>query len=148
MKIRPAKLKDLKEYLSILLEAFPKQKRKAHEILFKERVNKKEGIILEEKDEIIGFATFSNYISPPFKHSLYVEEFVIKKSFINKRYGSFLLKNLIQEAKRLKKKRIMLDTTNKRKNKAIKFYTKNSFKKVGKIKTTFGNKIFMEREIK
>lgn len=58
------------------------------------------------------------------------------------------MERLINEAKRLKIDRILLDTWNNKKNKAIAFYLRHGFKKVGEIKTKSGNEAFYELYVK
>jgi len=143
-KIRKASIKDIRNYLKYQLEAFPTENKKRHKKYFKQKIERNEIFILELGGKYIGHLTYSKYISPPFVNSLYAEELVIGKKYRNFGYGGLLLSRLIKEAKRLKIERVLLDTWNNKKNKAIRFYLKRGFKRVGEIKTKYGNESFYE----
>ena len=148
MKIRKGKKQDLKEYLKHQLEAFPTESRARHKKYFAQKIERDEILIAELDGNYIGHLTFSKSISPPFVNSLYVEEFVIVKGSRGKGYGEKILDRIVNETKRLRLERVMLDTWNNPKNKAIRFYRKYGFKKVGTIKTKYGNEMFLELVLK
>ncbi len=144
VKIRKGKTSDLRNYLKFQLEAFPTESKERHKRYFKQKIERNEIFVLELDGKYIGHLTYSKFISPPFVNSLYAEELVVGKEYRSCGYGTFLLDRLVKEAKRLKFERILLDTWNNKKNKSIKFYTKHGFKRVGQIKTKYGNEAFYE----
>jgi ribosomal protein S18 acetylase RimI-like enzyme len=144
VKIRKASLKDLRNYLKYQLEAFPTENRERHKKYFKQKIKRDEIFVLELNEKYLGHLTYSKFISPPFVNSLYAEELIIGKVHRNKGYGTLLLDKLVKEARKLKIERILLDTWNNNKNKAIKFYLRHGFKRVGEIKTRYGNEAFYE----
>jgi len=148
LKIRRGKKTDLKNYLKCQLEAFPMESRARHIKYFKQKVQKKEIFVMMLDERYIGHHTFSHFISPPFTNSLYPEELAVRKEFRNKGFGTRLLEALVKEAKRRKIDRIVLDTENNPKNKAIRFYKRHGFKKVGTLKTKYGNEAFYELYVK
>ncbi|MBW2996857.1 GNAT family N-acetyltransferase [Candidatus Woesearchaeota archaeon] len=148
MKIRKGKKQDFRDYLKHQLEAFPNERRERHKRYFAQKIER-DGIFIAELDgKYIGHLTFSQFISPPFVNSLYLEEFVIAKSSRGKGYGKKMLDRIITKAKQLRLERVILNTWNNPKNKAIRLYRKYGFKKVGTIKNKYGNNLFLELELK
>jgi ribosomal protein S18 acetylase RimI-like enzyme len=144
IKIRKGRKQDIKNYLRFQLEAFPTESRERHKKYFKQKIERNEIFVLELDSRYMGHLTYSKFISPPFTNSLYAEELVIGKSYRSRGYGTLMVEKLVNEAKKLKIDRILLDTWNNPKNKAIKFYLKHGFKKVGEIKTKYGSEAFYE----
>lgn len=144
VKIRKGKKNDIGNYLKLQLASFPEEDKERHKKYFKQKIERKEILILESNNQYIGHLTYSKFISPPFTNSLFIEEFAIHKEFRNKGYGTMLLSRLVEEAGKLGFNRILLDTWNSPKNEAIAFYRKHGFKEVGKIKTKTCDELFFE----
>ncbi len=132
MRIRLGKQTDKKEYLKTQKEAFPSTNCKRESKFFDEKIKKKEIFVLEEKGEYAGHIGFGKQLfNPPFAGSVFIEEFAVKQKFRGKGVGTALMAKLAQFCKSKKIPAIHLGTGDMKHNKAIKFYEKQGFKKVG-----------------
>lgn len=148
LNIRRGVIKDLKNYLKYQLETFPLENLERHKKYFKQKIERNEIFVLELDGKYIGHLTYSKFISPPFVNSVYAEELVVGKLFRNKGYGTLLLNRLVKEVKLLKFERVMLDSWNNKRNKAINFYLRYGFKRIGEIKTKHCDEAFYELKVK
>ncbi len=132
MKIRPAKKSDINAFVKTQAEAFPhlnSQKQKRYFLL---KLKNKEIIVIEDKGNYVGHLCYKiNTLEPPFQNSLFLEELAVKKDLRSKGYGTKLMKYIVDFAKKKKIKIIYLGTGDYKKNKAIKYYERQGFKKVG-----------------
>ncbi len=113
------------------LETFPEEDRNRHKKYFDERVLNKEIFVLENSRKYIGHLTFRKSISPPFPNSIHIDEFAINPEYRGNNYGTEMINRVIKEARKFKFSKIFLETWNNPKNKALKFYDKFGFKKIG-----------------
>jgi ribosomal protein S18 acetylase RimI-like enzyme len=135
MKIRKATRKDKKQYMKTQKEAFPTIDSKRDSKFFDEKIKKKEIFILEVDKEYAGHICFGwHKYNPPFAGSIFIEEFAIKKKFRGRGLGIKLMEQIVKFCKKKKIAEIILGTGDFRGNKAIKFYEKQGFKKVGWLK--------------
>ena len=133
--IRIGKLNDKKEYLKLQKEAFPKIDSKRDSKFFEEKIKKKEIFVLEEKNEYAGHICFGKSLyNPPFAGSVFIEEFAVKRKFRGRGFGKKLIEKLVGFCKKNKILAIHLGTNDMKNNKAIKYYEKQGFKKVGWLK--------------
>ncbi len=132
MRIRFGKLVDKKEYLKLQKEAFPEVHTKWDSEFFVEKIKKKEIFVLEEKGVYAGHICFGKHLfNPPFAGSVFVEEFAVKQEFRGKGFGTALMEKLVNYCKQNKIAAIHLGTGDTKNNKAIPYYEKQGFKKVG-----------------
>jgi len=132
MEIRYGKSTDKKEYSITQKEAFPTINSKRDFKFFDEKIKKKEIFVLEEKREYIGHICFGKHIlNPPFAGSIFIEDLAIKQRFRGKGFGTALIEKLVEFCKTKKILTIHLGTGDMKNNKAIKYYEKQGFKKVG-----------------
>ena len=93
---------------------------------------KREIFVLEEKGEYVGHVCFGKHIlSPPFAGSIFIEEFAIRQKFRGKGFGAELMERLVKFCRSKKIPAIHLGTGDTKDNKAIKYYEKQGFRKVG-----------------
>jgi len=134
MKIRVGKRSDKSNYLKIQKEVFPKTDINREKKFFDLKLKNKEIFVLEERG-YVGHICFGSYpLSPPFGDSIFIEEFAIKKKFQGKGFGTLLIKELKRYCKKRRISYIYLGTNDKKNNKAIKFYKRLGFKRLGKLK--------------
>ena len=132
MRIRNGKPTDKKEYLKTQKEAFPTIDTKRDSKFFDEKVKEKEIFVLEEKGEYAGHICFGKHLlNPPFAGSIFIEELAIKQKFRRKGFGTTLMGKMVEFCKTKKIPAIHLGTGDMENNKAIKYYEKKGFKKVG-----------------
>lgn len=132
MKIRNGKPTDKKEYLKTQKKAFPTIDIKRDSKFFDEKIKNKEIFVLEEKGEYAGHICFGNHLlNPPFVGSIFIEELAVKQKFRGKGSGTALMEKLVEFCKSKKIPVIHLGTGDMENNKAIKYYEKQGFKKVG-----------------
>jgi ribosomal protein S18 acetylase RimI-like enzyme len=132
MRIRNGKPTDKKEYLKTQKEAFPTIDTKRDSKFFNEKIKKKEIFVLEEKGEYAGHICFGKHLlNPPFAGSIFIEELAVKQKFRGKGFGTALMEKLVEFCKSKKIPAIHLGTGDETGNKAIKYYEKQGFKKVG-----------------
>ncbi|MBU2615662.1 MAG: GNAT family N-acetyltransferase [Nanoarchaeota archaeon] len=134
MEIRLGQTKDKEEYLTTQKEAFPIMDPNRDAKFFDEKIKNKEIFILEESDEYLGHICFGKHIlNPPFAGSVFIEEFAVKEKFRSQGFGTALIKELVNFCKKNKISSIHLGT-GEEPNRAIKYYEKMGFKKVGWLK--------------
>lgn len=132
MKIRFGRLGDKNNYIDTQKKAFPSIDSKRDSKFFCEKIKRKEIFIMEYEKKYIGHVCFGKYIfNPPFPGSVFIEELAVRKKFRGKGYGTLLIERLVEFCKDKKISSIHLATEDKRGNKAIKYYEKLGFKKVG-----------------
>ncbi|MEJ2267724.1 MAG: GNAT family N-acetyltransferase [Nanoarchaeota archaeon] len=135
MKIRQAKLKDEKEFLKTQKEAFPNLDLKKQSKYFKEKIKNKEIFIAEENGKYAGHHSFGKYmLNPPFATGVSGEELAVKNNFRGKGIGTALINSIINYCKKRKIRVFYIPTGDFKGNKAIKFYKKLGFEKVGVLK--------------
>ncbi len=133
--IRFGNKKDKKQYLKTQRDVFPNTSIKREIDFFNSKVKYKEILVLENNVGYIGHICFQKYLaSPPFIDSVFLQEFAIKKKFQGKGFGTLLIKELIKFCKKNKISYVYLGTNDKKGNKAIKFYKRLGFKKLGMLK--------------
>jgi len=132
MRVRNGKPTDKKEYLKTQKEAFPTIDTKRDSKFFDEKINNKEIFVLEEKGEYAGHICFGKHLlNPPFAGSIFIEELAVKQKFRGKGFGTSLMEKLVEFCKIKRIPAIHLGTGDMDNNKAIKYYEKQGFKKVG-----------------
>jgi len=132
VKIRFGKKSDIKDYLKTQKEAFPKTNINREKKFFTEKIKNKEVFIILDNKKYAGHICFGIHkFNPPFAGSIFIEEFAIQKNFRGKSLGTILIKKLLNYCKINRIKEIILGTGDYKKNKAIKWYKKMGFKKVG-----------------
>jgi len=132
MRIRNGNPTDKREYLKTQKEAFPTIDTKRDSKFFDEKIKNKEIFVLEEKGECAGHICFGKHLlNPPFAGSIFIEELAVKQKFRGKGFGTALMEKLIEFCKSKKIPAIHLGTGDETGNKAIKYYEKQGFKKVG-----------------
>jgi len=132
MKLRFGKPTDKKEYLKTQKGAFPNIDSKRDSKLFDEKMKKKEIFVLEEKGEYAGHICFGKHLfNPPFAGSVFVEELAVKPKFRGAGFGTLLMEKLVGFCKNQKISAIYVGTGDMKNNKAVKYYEKQGFKKVG-----------------
>ena len=135
MTIRFGKQTDKKEYLRTQKEAFPTIDSQRDSRFFNEKVRKKEILVEEENGKYCGHLCFGKHIfNPPFAGSVFIEEFVVKRKFLGKGYGTALMEKLVHFCKNKKISAIYLGTGDDDNNPSIKYYEKQGFTKVGWLK--------------
>jgi len=101
---------------------------------FDEKIKNKEIFILKNENQYTGHICFGKHIlNPPFVGSVFIEELAVKKKFRKKGFGTALMERLVKFCKDNKIQSIHLGT-GEEPNKAIKYYEKMGFKKVGWLK--------------
>lgn len=132
MKIRKGKPSDKKEFLKVQKEAFPNLDSKKQLLYFIEKLKKKEVLVAEQEGEYAGHNCFGKYLlSPPFSRGIFLEELAVKKKFRGKGIGTKLVMELINYGKKNKINMLYLGTGDFKGNKAIIYYKKLGFKKIG-----------------
>ncbi len=135
MKIRLGKSKDKREFLKVQKEAFPNLDSKKQSKYFDEKIKNKEIFVAKKDKEYVGHHCFGKHLlNPPFAKGVFGEELAVKKKFRGKGIGTELVKELIKYCKKNKIIMLYLGTGDFKGNKAIQYYKKLGFKKVGNIK--------------
>ena len=135
MRIRFGKKIDKAEYLKTQKEAFPTINSKRDSKFFDEKIKKKEIFVLKTNGNYIGHICFGKHIfNPPFIGSVFIEELAVKQKFRGKGFGTLLIEKLVEFCKIKKILAVFLGTGDMKNNKAINYYKKQSFKKVGWLK--------------
>ena len=135
MIIRQARPTDRKEYLLTQKETFPFLDTKRDSRLFDLKIKRKEIFVAEIDSEYAGHLCFSDYsIIPPFLGSVFVEGLAVKDQFRGKGIGTALMEHLVRFCRKKKIPAIYIGTGDKKGNKAVKFYEKQGFRKVGSLK--------------
>lgn len=135
MKIRLGKSQDKKEYIITTKEEFPFLDSKKISKYFDLKIKNKEIFVAEKNKEYAGHICFEKYIlNPPFEKSIFISGLIVKKRFQKKGIGSVLIARIVKYCKKHKIPMIHLSTGDHKNNKAIKFYKKHGFKKVGYLK--------------
>lgn len=130
VKIRLGEMKDLKDYLRILLDAFPDEDIESERDYFMKHTKEKEVFVAVVGNKVVGYITFDNKLWS--RDTIFVDELAVDRGYRNKGIGKQLLDRVKDKAKKERVRRIFLDTE-KTNRKAIKFYLKNGFKKSGYI---------------
>jgi ribosomal protein S18 acetylase RimI-like enzyme len=143
-KIRRGTKFDIDNYLKFQLEAFPDESIERHRKYFLQKIDRDEILIFELDSIYIGHLSFSKLISCPFPNTIYAEEFVIGEKYRNKKFGKKLMVYLIKEARKNDFNEILLNTSALESNKAISFYQKHGFKKIGVLNYNNKQKIFFQ----
>ena len=132
MKIRFGHPSDKKDYLKTQKEAFSNFDPRIEPKFFDQKVEKKEIFVLEEKGEYAGHICFGNYsFSPPFTGSVFVEELAVRKKFRGNGFGTALIKRVVRYCKKNNIEMIHISTGDFENNKAVEYYKKQGFEKVG-----------------
>lgn len=131
MKIRKAKKKDISACISIAVGAF-NFSRNFMKKEFERKINDKNYsvIVAVENDEIIGYGYFQYR---EWNNTTYLESLAVKEGFRNKKIGTKLLEQVIEQSKTFGARRIFVDMDSDNK-KVINFYQKNNFVKAGTMK--------------
>ena len=131
-KIRLGTAHDKKDYIITQKEAFPFLDSVRDKKVFDLKQKRKELFIAESDNQYAGHIIFSDYkIIPPFIGSVFIESIAVKKEFQGKGVGTALIGHLIDYCKKKKIPVVHLGTSDKDDNKAIEFYTRQGFRKVG-----------------
>ena len=124
--------RDKKNYLDLQKEAFPRANIKRSSRFFDEKVEKKEIFVIKKGNKYLGHLCFGKYLfNPPFARSVFIEELAIKKEFRFHGFGTLLMEKLIKYCQKNKIPSIHLGTNDVSGNKAIKYYERHGFRKVG-----------------
>lgn len=136
MKIQQAKKQDRKEFVKIQKEAFPNLNSAKQAKYFDLKIKNKEiFVIYDEKKHYAGHLCFGKHLlNPPFAKGVFVEEMAVKKAYQGKGLGSLLMKYLFTYCKKNKIKMVYVSTGDYGDNKAIRFYEKIGFKRIGSLK--------------
>jgi len=138
VEIRLGKIKDLKDYLRILLETYPNESREAQKYYFIKHVKDKEAFIAVVDNKVIGYITFSKKFWS--SDTLFLHEFAVDRKYRSRGIGKHLLDKVKDVAKKNRIRRIFLDTA-KINRRGIKFYLRNGFKKAGYVNNMYKEKI-------
>ncbi len=134
MKVRFGNKEDKKEFLRTQKEAFPNLDVKQQTKYFDEKIKNKEIFIAEENKEYLGHHCFGKHLlNPPFVGGVFGEELAVRKKFRGVGIGTKLVDELIKYCKKNKIKMFYLGTGDFKGNKAISYYKKLGFEKVGYI---------------
>jgi len=134
MKIRRAKKSDKKEFLKVQKEAFPNLDSRKQAKYFIGKLENKEIFVAIGKKDYLGHICFGEYnLNPPFTGGIFVEEFAVAKKSRGNSIGLVLLKFLIGYCKKNNFSVLYLGTGDYKGNKAIPYYKKLGFKKIGKL---------------
>jgi ribosomal protein S18 acetylase RimI-like enzyme len=148
LKIRFGKIGDIDNYLKCQHEAFPHESPKRHRKYFLEKISKKEVLVAEYEGNYAGHVTYNKPgTSPPFYNSVYLEELAVFSKFRKRKFGTELVNEITRISRKLKAERIILDTQDEPDNKAVRFYEKHGFKRIGGI-TVYRNQAFYCLELK
>ncbi|NOQ56219.1 MAG: GNAT family N-acetyltransferase [Nanohaloarchaea archaeon] len=132
LKIRLGKQSDKKDYILTQKEAFPFFDSIRDKKVFDIKLQRNEIFIAESEGIYTGHLIFSDYrILPPFTGSVFIESIAVKKTFQGKGIGTALIEHLMTYCKKKKIPIIHLGTSDKEDNKAIAFYKRQGFRKVG-----------------
>ncbi|RLJ08719.1 MAG: hypothetical protein DRP13_01605 [Candidatus Aenigmatarchaeota archaeon] len=134
--LRKAKEQDISECAAIEYEAFGEDKKIIkHDLTKQAKDDDYLFFVIEIKGKVAGFITAKIH---KWNKSIYVERLYVHKDERNKGYGSKLLAKIISIAKKLKMRKLFVDTGEKNKR-AVRFYLKNGFIKTGYIKDFYND---------
>lgn len=126
MTIRKAQVKDKKEISGLYYQLYPEHKGAKKLIPIQNFRAKNLLFVAEEENKIIGFVwgTFINYGISRYG---YIEELFVNKKFRGKKIGTFLVKRILEEFKKLKVWALFVSLSKEDKM-VLNFYKKLGFK--------------------
>ncbi len=97
--------------------------------------NKEIFVIYDKNKQYAGHLCFGKHLlNPPFAKGVFVEEMAIKNAHQGQGLGSLLMKHLFDYCKKNRIKMVYVSTGDYGDNKAIKFYERLGFKRIGSLK--------------